>query len=151
MSLATALGLSSSLPTQAGVLSPNEAFTPGDKLQGWRLIDLQEFLERTDGLIIQLSGQKIPFSHMRIDKQTKEVALRRVAFPCLRGKVEQDGKLLRFVWENGDIDLVKPLIKMQKIRLLPFSSKDGEQLDFLHLMIYVRKPFEPCEVSDFIG
>ncbi len=99
---------------KSDVLTPSERFTPGDRLQGWKVLSLQELLDRTDGLSIQLRGQKVPFSRMLLNRETKEVALRRSDLPCLRGDVLQLGSLIKFTWDNGEVDMIKPLLKGKK-------------------------------------
>ena len=138
------LAATSHWPAFAGALTPDERFKPGAPLVGWERIDLAELLARTDGLVIQLRGQKVPFSSMLISPKTKEVALRSSGTECLGGRVEQFGVLIRFRWDNGEVDFIKPMVQRRKIRLLPYKTPRGVQHDFIKTTVFVKKPFQPC-------
>jgi hypothetical protein len=140
----TAVTLALGFEVSAGVLTPDERFEPGDLLQGWRVLDLTELQQRSEGKVVQLRSRKIPFSNLFVHPTSGEVALRSSTHKCLQGFVEQKGSQIQFTWENGDVDVIKPLIKGAKIRLLPIEPETGIQLDFITTMIFVKKPFASC-------
>lgn len=132
-------------PAAADVLLTPHPFVPGSRLESWQRLNAYDLYQRLRGRRWLLRSPRIGRLWLYVDQDSRRVAVWR-GMECLKeGTTTGSGQKISFVWDDGDREPVRALVKEGKVALLPRDPRSLKQRDFIEVRLAGTANFRPCE------
>lgn len=115
------------------VIITDKRFHPGEALQNYRFINLEEFLAVIDDRNLELNSRLLGKRRIWIDQETLVATVRYSLTSCFKGKLFANGKNFRFEWVDGKVENFRVVNVGPRHFMVPYDAETRKQRDLIDI------------------